>query len=159
MRTAQVAVVFLALLSLAIALVAQTATSPVTTAQTITVNATLPDPCTFENVAMNGSIQLSTSVWNDGSGATHIRISENFDVSGVGQTSNLSYTVNGGGSQVEHITTDLAPVEITQLTRMNVNGSGPVPNEKMRTLFHATVDAKGNATAGVSSITLNCTGN
>ncbi len=158
MKIAQVAAAFLAVLSLAIALVAQTATSAVSTSQTILVNATLPDPCTLENVAMTGTIQVNTSVWPDGSGATHIRIGENFAVTGVGQTSSLTYTVNGGSSQVEHITTDLAPQEITQLTRMSVNGSGPLPNESMRILFHTTVDANGNATSEISSNTLHCSG-
>lgn len=158
MKIAQVASVFFAVLSLAIALVAQTATSAVSTSQTILVSATLPDPCTLENVAMTGTIQVNSSVWTDGSGATHVRISENFAVSGVGQTSSLSYTVNGGSSQVEHITTDLAPQEITQLTRMNVNGSGPLPNETMRTLFHVTVAANGNVTSEISSNTLHCSG-
>ena len=159
MKIAQVAAAFLAVLSLAIALVAQNATSPVATSQTILVNATLPDPCTLENVAMTGTIQVNTSVWTDSSGATHVRISENFAVTGVGQTTSLTYTVNGGSSQVEHITTDFAPVEITQLTRMSVNGSGPQPNETLRTLFHATVDANGNATTAISSNTLHCSGN
>ena len=159
MRTSQVAVVFSLLLALAVALVAQTATSAVSSSQTILVNATLPDPCTLENVAMTGTIQVNTSTWTDSNGATHIRISESFAVTGVGQTTSLSYTVNGGSSQVEHITSDFAPVEITQLTRMNVNGSGPLPNETLRTLFHATVDAKGNATSEISSNTLRCSGN
>jgi len=109
-------------------------------------------------VALDGTIQLSAAVWSDSNGATHVRTNEYFNVSGVGQTSGLSYNVIGGSTQVEYSTTDPAPQEMTLLVRMNVNGSGPVPNEVARTLMQLTVAANGNVNGFVDSMTPTCPG-
>lgn len=143
MRTAQVAVMFALLLLLAAALLAQTASSPVYTSQAITLPPSFFDQCTGDTVELSGAVTVNTTVWVDANGATHVRTNTLWDESGIGQPSGLSYTVIGQSATVENTTTNVAEDEISWATRMQMNGSGPLPNEVQRQLFHTTRNADG----------------
>jgi hypothetical protein len=124
---------------------------------TVTVQAPsdsiVSDPCTGENVTYNGSVQVVSDVWVDANGATHLRSRvPQINVSGVGNSTNNDYQVLAGGGTVELISADNKPFDETLVFRFALNGAGPVPNERMFTLFHLTVNADGTVTADVDPV-------
>ncbi len=157
MKIAQVAVVLVLLLVVAVALLAQTASSPAVTTLNLPVSGTVNDKCVPDVVTWSGSVQLVTSVWYDSNGGMHMLANEDFNANGVG-TTGLTYIVTGGGASVSYSANVPPPQEMTMLVRMNVNGSGPVPNELERMLFELTIAANGNVNGTSQFLTPTCPG-
>jgi len=77
------------------------------------------------------------------------------DVVGLGQTTGAQYRITGSANLTTN-SDDPAPVEVTQIAKFNIIGQGAVPNEKSRMVFHMTVNANGDLTASVNSISVTC---
>ena len=114
--------------------------------------------CWEETVVLAGSVHFQSVTLIDADGGVHtsFHTNDNGDISGVGETSGIRYKVTGSDSLVVH-KRGPAPVELTQISKFNVIAAGSASNLIARVNFHMTVNASGELTATVNTISFKCT--
>jgi hypothetical protein len=122
------------------------------------ISETLFDPCSNEDVNLNGSAHLvGNGTLNNNT--VHVIAQVDEHLVGTGVSSGATYRLNATAHAELNI--DIDPVtntgeETIPLAMTQLIGHGGVPNANVQLLVHFTVDANGNVTANVTHIRAAC---
>ncbi len=149
------------LMVLVVALAAGGQNATVVTAIDVPItNLVIHDSCTNEDVTYNGFFKMQSETFVDGSGGFHMRLHQtDAHVIGIGNTTFLPYALNASATTVDNISSSGFPFEALVSFTQKTIGLGPMPNEKITTFFHQTVNADGTTTVELDKGTATkCTG-
>ena len=108
-----------------------------------------------EIVALSGVVHLVFSVTTDASGGLHIDThSNNQGVSGIGLMTGDKYQATGGNRFNSN--TNGGASEATFVDSFGLIGQGPGNNFVIQETAHMTINANGDVTANISSLTAAC---
>ncbi len=117
-------------------------------------NQLLTNTCNGETVVMNGTVHQEMSFSTNPNGMTHFSFNFSVHLSGVGQTTGVSYVANDG----MHTEVNVRGFAQEQSfgTKTKLIAQGPVPNMTDRITLHVVTDQNGAAKIDVSKEVLSC---
>lgn len=129
--------------------------TPVSVAQKIPFNRTLPTPCKEKRIRLNGEFQAQYKVNREAGG--QIFIDGNFDadrIIGSGLTSRRKYKAVGAG-RLE--SSGPSPTSFTYVFNFSLNKSGTTDSLMGHVKFRINVNANGSVTTTVVAANVDCT--
>lgn len=134
---------------------AQAQNSPVSVAQKIPFNRTLPTPCKEKKIRLNGEFQAQYRVIREASGQTFIDGDFHADlITGSGLTSHGKYKAVGTG-RLE--SSGPSPTSFTYVFNFSLNKSGTNDSLMGHVKFRINVNANGSVATKVVAANVDCT--
>lgn len=113
-------------------------------------------PCADEDVLLSGTLHFVFSVTIDAIGSAHLVIhTQPMGVKGVGKTTGDIYKMTGVNRSTMNIL-GLSPYIHTVVDNYRIIGPGKENNSLLHAIYHITVNANGEATAVVSTVSVEC---
>ena len=118
------------------------------------------DPCTAEQITIvGGTFQLTVNTTIDAAGALHLDIRGNAQgVHAQGSTSGDMYRLAGDFWSELTVRNATYPLTMTSVEVHNAVSTGSAPNFIVHIVRHLTIDASGNVTSSVDSVSATCLG-
>jgi hypothetical protein len=122
----------------------------------VPVASVVSDPCSGEQVALTGRLHLLVSLTSDSGGGVHTQIHSNPQgVEGTALTSGTTYVGNGMTRLSININGD-PPLEFTFVNNFHLISPGKAPNISVHATTHMVINANGDITADVVSLSVDC---
>ena len=121
----------------------------------ISDNSIIDSPCTGEFIQLSGIVTIKSS-YSVQNGIAHITLQIKEHAIGVGLTSGNSYIINGQDNQTSDLNLVDNTGEANAVFTSNVIGQGSVPNERLKSTLHVTVNSDGTLTVGRTSFSDTC---
>ena len=121
----------------------------------VAMNQTASTRCSAsEPIALSGNLHMQVSAAPDPSGGMRYEISMSSSLTGVGQSTQASYS--GSGSYGYGFTTLDSPAQVTLELGTPLKSQGSVPDLRLSQSVSITVDSSGRVTASVTSSSTDC---
>ena len=121
----------------------------------VAVNQTASTTCSAgESVALSGNLHVQVSTAADPNGGTRYEIGMSSSLTGVGQSTQASYS--GSGSYGYGFTTLDSPAQVTLELGTPLKSQGSAPDLRLSQSVSITVDSSGSVTASVASSSTDC---
>ncbi len=118
---------------------------------------TLFSACAGEDIRFTGTVHVETHVVEDAHGGVHFQSTVNDqNVRGIGLTSGTKYRRVGATVDRFNTTASGFPFETTFTESCKFIGPGTANNTLLLTTFHITVNAKGEITAEIDRVKVEC---
>ena len=121
----------------------------------VAVNQTASTACSAgESVALNGNLHVQVSAAADPNGGTRYEIGMSSSLTGVGQSTQASYS--GSGSYGYGFTTGDSPAQVNLELGTPLKSQGSAPDLRLSQSVNITVDSSGSISASVISSSTDC---
>ena len=91
------------------------------------------------------------------SGGVHLDIHLNVHATATGQISGNSYVVNETANFTENFNPG-GTITVTEPISIELVSKGSAPNQKIKVLFHITINPDGTTTSFIDTFSVDCTG-